>query len=99
MPKQKGYEFVSKLEISMQYYTFESDDESKYLCTILTPFGKYRYNRMPMGLKWSADFAQEVLENIFRHLEDTDIYIDDVEVFSTSWTSHIKLLNEILRLL
>ena len=39
------------------------------------------------------------MENIFRHLEDTDIYIDDFGAFSASWTAHIKLLDEILRIL
>ena len=83
----------------MQYHTFELDDESKYMCTIVTPFGKYKYNILPMGLKCSPNFPQEVMKNVFRHLEDTDIYIDDVGAFSTSWTAHIKLLDEILCLL
>ena len=52
-----------------------------------------------MGLKFSPYFVQEVMEFFFRHLEDTDIYIDDVGAFSTSWSSHIKLLDEILILL
>ena len=52
-----------------------------------------------MGLKFSPYFSQEVMENIFRHLEDTDIYIDDFGAFSSSWTAHIKLLGEVLRLL
>ena len=52
-----------------------------------------------MGLKCSPDFAQGVMENILRHFEDTDIYIDDFGAFSTSWTAHIKLLDKILRLL
>ena len=77
----------------MQYYTLELDDESKDMCTIVTPFGKYKYNRLSMGLKCSPDFAKEVTENIFCNLEDTDIYIHDVGAFSTSWTSHIKLLD------
>ena len=37
------------------YWQIELEDESKDLTTFLTEFGRYRYNRAPMGLNASGD--------------------------------------------
>jgi hypothetical protein len=80
----------------MQYFTFELDEESKDVCTISTPFGKFKYNRLPMGLS-SPDFAQEVMENIFRDIAEAEVYIDDIGVFSDSWEQHKATLRVVLQ--
>jgi hypothetical protein len=95
--KADGYEFFTKLDISMQYHTFKLDEESQDLYTIATPFGKYKSLRLPMGLKCSPDIAQSIMENVLCRIEDVDVYIDDVGVFSTSWTKHCALLCVVLR--
>jgi hypothetical protein len=45
-----------------------------------------------MGLKCSPDYAQEVMENIFRDAKDAEFYTDDIGAFSQLWDDHIALL-------
>ena len=81
----------------MQYYTFESNEESKDRCTIVTPLGKFKYSRLSMGLKCSPDFALEIMENIFRDVSEAKVYIDDIGVFSDSWEQHMTILPIVLQ--
>ena len=38
--------------------------KSKYLYTIVIGFGKFKYNWLPMGPKYSLDISQEVKDNV-----------------------------------
>jgi hypothetical protein len=50
-----------------------------------------------MGLKCSPDFAQEVMENIFKDISETEVYIDDKGVFTNNWEEHMKVLRIVLQ--
>jgi hypothetical protein len=95
--KRSGYKFFTKLDISMQYYTFELDEESQYLCTIIMPFGKYKYLRLAIGLKCSPDIAQAAMENVLSDIDDANVYINEVGAFSNNWDHHVKLIATILQ--
>jgi hypothetical protein len=95
--RRSGYKLFTKIGISMQYYTLEMDEETKDLCTISTPFGKFKHNRLPMGLKCSPNFAQEVMENIFKDVAEVEVYIDDIGIFSDSWEQHLAILCIVLQ--
>ena len=79
----------------MQYYTFELDKESQELCVIITPFGKYKYKRLPMGLKCAPDFAHKRWKMSYKESMIMR-YLDDNGCFPHEWKHHIKLLERVL---
>jgi hypothetical protein len=64
-----GYTLFTNFDISMQYYTFKLDEEAKDLRMICTPFGLYRYNHLPMGVKQSPDIAQQLMEMVLKGVD------------------------------
>ena len=56
-----------------------------------------KYSRLPMGLKCSPDFTQSAMENVLHAIEEFDVYIDGVGIFTNSWGDHIKSLDAILQ--
>jgi transposase InsO family protein len=97
MLQRAGYKWFTKIDVSMQFYCFELDENSKQLCTIVTPFGKFKYKRLPMGVKISPDIAQSIMDDIFNNL-DVEVYIDDIRFWSNgSFDDHLETVDEILR--
>ena len=62
----------------MGYYHIERSPKSKELFTIVTQWGKYKYQRLPMGLCNSPEIFQENMSEIFVGLDIVRVYIDEL---------------------
>ena len=60
----------------MQYSTLEIHEESQNLRIIITPFGENKYTLLPMGLKYSTDTVQAVMESVLAGIDYSDVSID-----------------------
>ena len=95
--KLEGFQYATSLDLNMGYYHIELTPFSKRLCTIVTPFGKYEYQRLPMGLCNSPDIFQERMYELFSDLEYVRAYIDDLLVTSSStFDDHLERLEKVL---
>ncbi|XP_041379666.1 uncharacterized protein K02A2.6-like [Gigantopelta aegis] len=71
----------SKLDAKHGYWSIVLDSESSYLTTFNSPFGRYRFLRLPFGLKVSQDIFQEKMDMILEQCPGTLGFTDDIVVF------------------
>ena len=94
--RRRNFKYVTLLDVSMQFHTFLLDKSSQNKCIIVTPFGKFKYLRLPMGFLNSPSWAQAAMDELFSDLTDVEVYIDDVGIFSKDFESHKRVCNTVL---
>ena len=58
LQEMEGFTFAAALDLNMGYYTIRLDPDASKICTIIFPWGKYSYLRLPMGVAGSPDIFQ-----------------------------------------
>jgi dihydroorotate dehydrogenase len=60
--------------------------DAQMLCTIVLPWhiGKYKYKRLPMGIKIAPDVFQNVMSKLVQDMEYVKTYLDDLLILTNS---------------
>ena len=69
-PKLCGSTLFSKLDAKQGYWNVKHDKESLYLTTFNTHRGRYRFCRIPLGLRMSQDIFRRKLMRLIRNAEE-----------------------------
>jgi hypothetical protein len=83
LQKLEKFAYATSLDLNMGYYTIILYPDSQKVCTIVTPFGKYQYLRLPMGISCSPDIFHEKMSDLMQHLDFVHTYLDDLLVISS----------------
>ena len=98
LTKLEGFSYASSLDLNMGYYHIRLDTDASKLCTIVLPWGKYEYLRLPMGAASSADIFQEKMSELMCGLEFVRVYIDDLLLLTTdNFEDHLHKMDLVLQ--
>jgi hypothetical protein len=65
----EGFTYATALDLNMGYNTIRLDPTASKMYTIIFPWGKYSYKRLPMGFGGSADIFQAQIMDLMASLE------------------------------
>ena len=81
----------------MGYYTIRLDPKASEMCTIIFPWGKYSYKRLPMGFGGSADIFQAQIMDLMAALEFVRAYMDDLLIITReTLDEHLQQMETVL---
>ncbi|KAL9977016.1 hypothetical protein ACROYT_G014376 [Oculina patagonica] len=88
LPSLHGKNYFSVVDTTKGYWHVELDHESSFLCTFNTPFGRYRFKRLPFGIVVSQDIFQRMLDNIYKNIPNVTGIADNIIVFGSTEEEH-----------
>lgn len=86
----------SHVDFSRGFWQVEMEETSKSLTAFTTKSGCYQFKRMPFGLVNSPATFNRLLRKLLNGMCNVDNYVDDVLIHTSTWTDHIKTLEELM---
>lgn len=88
--------YFSKLDASSGFWQLKLDNASSKLCTFNSPFGRYRFRRLPFGIASAPEVYHKTIHMIYEHLDGVDTSMDDIIVWGTTKAEHDMRLRKVL---
>ena len=97
LSKTTNATYFSKLDARSGYWQLKLSKESSLLTTFNTPFGRYRFHRLPFGLISSQDEFQRKMGEVFEGIPGVTALVDDILITGSTLEEHDRNLNAALQ--
>ena len=90
--------YFTTLDLAAGYWQVGLEEDDKEKTAFSTTLGHFEFNVMPFGLTNAPATFQRLMECTFAGLtqEQCLIYLDDIIVFSSSFSTHLERLENVL---
>ena len=75
-------------------------ERAQGILTIVLPWGKYAYKRLPMGLASAPDIFQSIMTGLSHDLDYVLVYLDDILIIQKEGETeddHLQKVEEVLK--
>ena len=87
--KLNGAKYFSTLDLRAGYHHIHLDKSLIPKTAFNSPFGKYEYIKVPLGLAQAPAYFQELITRILKDFDFTIAYLDDIIIFSKTAEEHL----------
>ena len=94
--KLSGATVFSKVDASSGFWQIPLDKDSSALTTFITPFGRYKFLRLPFGITSAPELFQQEMEKLLADLPGVIVIMDDILVFGATREEHDERLQAVL---
>lgn len=85
------------LDLKNGFWQLQLDRNSSDLTTFMTPFGRYRWNRVPFGINSAPELYMKAMVRIFGDIPDVEVYFDDIFISGSTIKEHDTTMELVLR--
>ncbi|XP_041362042.1 uncharacterized protein K02A2.6-like [Gigantopelta aegis] len=97
LPELSTAKLFTVLDAKDGFWHVVLDEESSYLTTFSTPFGRYRWKWMPFGISPAPEEFQRRLQEALEGLEGVAVVTDDILLYALDEADHDRKLVLLLR--
>ena len=89
--------YFSKMDATDGLHQIELDEKSSLMTTFYTPFGRYRYLRLPMGICSAPEVFHKTVYQCLEDLNGVCVYMDDIVVWGSTIEQHYQRLEKAVK--
>ena len=93
MPNAKVF---SVLDAKSGFLQIELDEASSFLTTFNTPIGRYRWLRLPFGIKCAPEIFQRIMDQMLEGITGATGIMDDILIAAPTMTEHDQILKKVV---